>query len=111
MRFRTILTLAILLSVSFDVAGWSEPRSPQPFSKSYRPATQSGSVSGKISAVAADSFSVDVQKSQEPVSLKFLIDAKTKIDGKLKVGATAIVDYRTEDVNNIAVHVVALPAA
>jgi hypothetical protein len=52
-----------------------------------------------------------VQKSQEPVSLKFLIDAKTKIDGKLKVGATAIVDYRTEDVNNIAVQVVVLPAA
>jgi hypothetical protein len=50
-------------------------------------------------------LSVDVQKSQEPVTLRFLIDNNTKIDGKLKVGVTATVDYRTEDMNNIAVHV------
>ena len=111
MRFRIILALAILFSAFFAVAGWSEPRASQPFSRPYRPATQSGSVSGKISAVGVDSFSVDVQKSQEPVTLKFLIDNHTKIDGKLKVGATATVDYRTEDVNNIAVHVVVQPAA
>jgi hypothetical protein len=110
-RFRTILTLAILFSASFAVAGWSEPRASQPFSCSYGPATQSGSVSGKISAVEIDSFSVDVQKSQEPVSLEFLLDANTKIDGKLKVGATVTVDYRSEDVNNIAVRVVVHPAA
>jgi hypothetical protein len=113
MRFRTILTagpLAILFSTFLAVAGWSEP-APQPFSGADRPATQSGSVSGRISAVSADSLSVDVQKSQEPVTLKFLIDNNTKIDGKLKVGITATVDYRTEDVNNIAVHVVVHPAA
>ena len=111
MRFRTILTLAILFSTFLAVAGWSEPRAPQPFSRANRPATQSGSVSGRTSAVRADSFSVDVQKSQEPVTLRFLIDNNTKIDGKLKVGVTATVDYRTEDVNNIAVHVVVHPAA
>ena len=111
MRFRTILTLAILFSACFAVAGWSELRACQPFSSPYYPATQSGPVSGKVSAAGADSFSVDVQKSQEPVSLKFLLDANTKIDGKLKVGATVTVDYRTEDVNNIAVHVVVHPAA
>jgi hypothetical protein len=51
------------------------------------------------------------QKSQEPVTLKFLIDANTKIDGKLKVGVAATVDYRTQDVNNIAVHVLVYPTA
>jgi hypothetical protein len=111
MRFRTILTLAIWFSACFAVAGWSDLRASQPFSSAYHPATQSGSVSGKVSAVGAGSFSVDVQKSQDPVSLKFLLDANTKIDGKLKVGATITVDYRTEDVNNIAVHVVVHPAA
>jgi hypothetical protein len=45
------------------------------------------------------------------VTLKFLIDNNPKLDGKLKVGITATVDYRTEDVNNIAVHVVVHPAA
>jgi hypothetical protein len=106
MRFRTILTMAILFPAWLAVAGWSELCASQPSRAFYRPATQTGSVSGKISAVGPDSFSVDVQKSQEPVTLKFLIDASTKIDGKLKVGAAATVDYRTEDVNNIAVHVV-----
>ena len=106
MGFRTILTLAALLPACFAVAAWSEYRVLQPANRPYRPATQSGSVSGKITAVGGGSFSVDVQKSQEPVTLKFLIDDNTKIDGKLKVGATATVDYRTEDVNNYAVHVV-----
>jgi hypothetical protein len=105
MRFRPILTLATLLPSCFAVAAWSGYRVPQPAKCSYRPATQSGSVSGKITAVGGDAFSVDVQKSQEPVTLKFLIDDNTKIDGKRKVGATAI-GYRTEDVNNYAVHVV-----
>jgi hypothetical protein len=45
------------------------------------------------------------------VTLKVLIDDHTKIDGKLQVGSTATVDYRTEEVNNIAVHVVVLSAA
>jgi hypothetical protein len=44
------------------------------------------------------------------VGLKFLIDDNTKIDGKLPAGATATVDYRSEDVNNIAVNVVVHPA-
>jgi hypothetical protein len=111
MRIRTILTLTILFSTCFAVASWSESRASQPFGGLHRLATQTGSVSGKISAVGADSFSVDVQKSQEPVTLKFLIDANTKIDGNLKVGAGVTVDYRSEDVNNIAVHVVVHPAA
>lgn len=108
MRFRTILTLATLLPavLIFAVVGWPATRDLQPTSRPYHSATQSGSVSGKISAVWGDSFSVDVQKSQEPVTLKFLIDDQTKIDGKLKVGATVTVDYRSEDVNNFAVHVV-----
>ena len=111
MGFRTILTLAALLPACFAVAAWSEYRVLQPANRPYRPATQSGSVSGRISAVGGDSFSVDVQKGQEPVTLKFLIDDTTKIDGQLKVGATATVDYRTEELNNIAVHLVVHLAA
>ncbi len=45
------------------------------------------------------------------MTLKFLIDDHTKIDGTLQVGSTATVDYRTEEVNNIAVHIVVLSAA
>jgi hypothetical protein len=51
MRFRTILTLAILFSACLAIAGGSESRASQPFGSLYRPATQSGTVSGKNSAV------------------------------------------------------------
>jgi hypothetical protein len=113
MRFHTILTLATLLPavLVFAVAGRPAARALEPTSRLHHSATQSGSVSGKISAVGGDSFSIDVQKSQEPVTLKFLIDDTTKIDGQIKVGATATVDYRTEDVKNIAVRVVVHSAA
>jgi hypothetical protein len=112
MRFRTILTLATLLPavLVFAVLGWPA-RCLQPASRPYHSATQSGSVSGKISAVGGDSFSVDVQNSRGPVTLKFRIDDNTKIDGQLKVGAAAMVDYRTEGLNNIAVQVIVHRAA
>ena len=102
MRFRTILTLATSFPavLVFAAVGCR-----------YHLATQSGSVSGKISAFEAASFSVDVQQSQERAALKFPIDDTTKIEGPLKVGATAPADYRTEDVNNIAVHLVVHSAA
>ena len=106
MRFRTMLTLATLLFACLSVAPWSEPLTAQPASSLLDPATQSGSVSGRISAVGDASFSVDVKKSENPVTLRFLIDDATKIEGKLKVGSIATVDYRTADGNNIAVHVV-----
>jgi hypothetical protein len=103
MRIRTILTLATLFLACFTVAAWSAPISSQPLGQ---PATQNGSVSGKISSIGDASFSVDVKKSQDLVTLRFLIDDTTRIDGKLEVGSTATVDYRTDDGNNIALHVV-----
>jgi hypothetical protein len=106
MRFRTILTMATLFLACFTVAVWSEPLTPQPLSKPHDPATQNGSVSGRISSIGDASFSVDVKKSQDLVTLRFLIDDSTKIDGKLEVGSTATVDYRTDEANNIAIHVV-----
>jgi hypothetical protein len=106
MRFRTILTLATLFLACFTVAVWSEPLTAQPASRPLDPATQNGSVSGRISSIGDASFSVDVKKSQDLVTLRFLIDDTTKIDGKLEVGSIATVDYRTDDVNNIAIHVV-----
>jgi hypothetical protein len=106
MRFRTILTLATVFLACFTVAVWSEPLTSQPSSRTHELATQNGSVSGKISSIGDASFSVDVKKSQDLVTLRFLIDDTTRIDGKLEVGSTATVDYRTDEGNNIAIHVV-----
>ncbi len=111
MRFRTILVLSTLCLACFTIAVWSEPVNSRPRSGSAGLATQTGTVSGRISALGDASFSVDVRKSQDVVTLMFLVDDNTKVDGKLQVGAVATVDYRTVDANNIANHVVVqLPA-
>jgi len=106
MRFRTILTLATLFLTCFTVAVWSTPLTNQHASRPFDPATQHGYVSGTISSIRGASFSVDVKKSEDVVTLKFLIDDATKIDGKLAVGSGATVDYRNDGADNIAVHVV-----
>jgi hypothetical protein len=106
MRFRTMLTSAALYSICFAVAAWSEPLRSQPHTKSDVLATQNGSVSGRISSVGDASFSVDVKESKDLVTLRFLIDDNTKIEGKLEVGSMVTVDYRTADAHNVALHVV-----
>ncbi len=106
MRVRTILTLATLFLTFFTVAVWSAPLTSYPVSQPLDPATTKGSVSGRISSIGDASFSVDVKKNQDIVTLMLLIDDDTKVDGKLSVGSIATVDYRTDDGNNIASHVV-----
>ena len=72
-------------------------------------ATEHGSVSGKISSIGDASFSVEVNQSQKPVTLQFSVDDTTKVEGRLEIGATATVDYRTDAGNNIDEHVVVRP--
>src|SRR5579859_2017786 len=110
MRFRAILTLVTLFIVTvfvacLSVAISSDALASQPHSLS-KEASEHGSVSGKISAIGDASFSVDVRKSQDLVTLQFLIDDTTKVEGRLEVGSQAAVDYRTDEGNNIATHVV-----
>lgn len=106
MRFRTMLALATWLSVCFAFTARSEPLRSQPRNKLSDLATQNGSVSGRISSIGDASFSVDVKESKDLVTLRFLIDDNTKIEGKLEVGSMVTVDYRTADAHNVATHVV-----
>jgi Domain of unknown function (DUF5666) len=70
-------------------------------------ATASQTTSGKIAAVAGDSFSLEVNKGANAETVQFQTDANTKIKGKLAVGAIASVEYRTDsDGHNIATTVV-----
>jgi hypothetical protein len=105
MRFRTILTLETLFLTCFTVAVWSMPLTSVPGGP-FDPATQKGYVSGTVSAIRGASFSVDVKKSEDVVTLKFLIDDATKVDGRLAVGSVVTVDYRNDGADNVAVHVV-----
>jgi hypothetical protein len=105
-RFRTMLTLATLFLTCFTIAVWASPLTSQPASRRFDPATQRRSVSGRITSIGDASFTVDVRKSQDAVTLTFFIDDNTKMDGRLEVGSIATVDYRSDDGNNIATRVV-----
>ena len=61
------------------------------------------SVSGKVSAVSNDGFSLDVKVGDASSTLQFVIDLKTKVTGIIKVGADVSVEYRNDaDGRNIA---------
>lgn len=116
MRFRMIVTLVALFIVTAIVACLSVVISPdalasQPHSRLFKEAAERASVSGKISAIGDASFSVDVKKGQDSVTFQFLIDDTTTVEGRLKVGAHAWVDYRTDAGTNIATHVVVRPSS
>jgi len=105
MHLRIILTVTTLFLAScFTVAAWSSPLTAQPTSRT-RP-TQNGSVIGRISSIGDASFSVDVKKGPNLVTVEFLIDDQTSIIGRLEVGSAATVDYRTDGARNIARHIV-----
>jgi hypothetical protein len=111
MRFRATVTLVTLFIVTAFVACLGVAISPdalasQPHSRLFREATERSSVSGKISAIGDASFSVDVKKGRDSATFQFLIDDTTTVEGRLKVGAHAAVDYRTNDGTNIASHVI-----
>jgi hypothetical protein len=70
-------------------------------------AAPSKSASGKISAVTNDGFTLDVKVGDASSTLQFVTDTKTKVTGKVSVGATVNVEYSTDtDGRNIAATVV-----
>jgi hypothetical protein len=74
-------------------------------------AAQVQSVSGHITSVAGNTFTLQptaAQGSDEPDNRKvitFTIDQDTVVEGKIEVGSKADVTYRRQDGNNIAVSI------
>jgi len=111
MRFRTSMFLATLFLVCFTIAAWSTPPTVQPAAGPLLPTPDTQSLSGKIASVGDAEFSVQVTKDQDVNTVQFLVDDKTKVEGKLAVGAQATVEYRSNADKNIAVHVIVTPAS
>jgi hypothetical protein len=112
MRFRTILTLASFFLTCFTVAMFAEPLPPDTATFSTSRAPENQSVSGQIASVGDAAFTISVSKDkQAPQPVEFLVDDQTKVEGKLTVGAQAMVEYRSDSGKNIAVHVVVTPAS
>lgn len=111
MRFRTSLFLITLFVACFTIAAWSAPLTGLPAAGPLLPTSETQSLSGKIASVGDAEFSVQVAKDQDVNTVQFLVDDKTKVDGKLTVGAQATVECRLNADKNIAVHVIVTPAS
>jgi hypothetical protein len=107
-------TLASLVLVAALWAMAPAPGKTQPTAIAQDNPPAQLSVSGKITAVAKDSFTLAVagqtaqqlaQEAPRPKSMTFRIDKNTTIEGKLKVNANADVTYREESGRNIAISV------
>jgi len=111
MRFRTSRSLAALFVVFFAVASWATPIPERLVPVNLVPAPNNPSQSGKIASIGDAAFSLEVTTGQEKKTIEFLVDDDTKVEGKLKVGSQASVEYRSADGRNIAIHVVVTAAA
>ena len=111
MRFRASMLLATLFVACFTIAAWSTPLSAQPAAGHPQPIPDNQSLSGTIAAIGDAEFSVQVAKNKDVSTVQFLVDDKTKVEGKLTVGAQATVEYRSNEGKNIAVHVIVTPAS
>ena len=106
MRLCTALSLATLFVVCFTVASWATPVPDQLIPLRSAAALDNPSQSGKIASIGDAAFSLEVIAGQERKTIEFLVDDDTKVEGKLKVGSQATVEYRSADGRNIAIHVV-----
>jgi hypothetical protein len=112
MRFRSILSLATFFLACFTVAVFAQalPANAASYRTSLAPENQS--VSGQIATVGDAAFAINITKdNQKPETVEFLVDEKTTVEGKLTIGAQAMVEYRSDSGKNIAVHVVVTPAS
>ena len=112
MRLRAILSLATLFMTCFTLAVFAQPwPAGNAGGESSRPPANQ-SVSGQIASVGDAAFSLSTKKDNSgQQTVEFLVDDKTKVEGKLTVGAQAMVEYRSDSGRNIAVHVVVTPAS
>lgn len=111
MRFRAILAAPalILLVLAIGTLAQAIPRS-----RVVKGLPEDQSISGKIANVGDAQFTVAVSRDKDqqgPQSVEFFVDDKTRVEGKLAVGAQALVEYRSDAGRNIAVHVVITAAA
>jgi hypothetical protein len=88
----------------------------------HQSSAQPQSISGKITAVETNSFTLNVTPSQTstpgqsltpqtntPKSMTFVIDGNTTVEGKLKVSSKADVTYREDNGSNVAISVHVTP--
>jgi len=112
MKLRTILSLATFFLTCFTIAVFIQDSPAKETAYSANRAPENQSVSGKIASVEDAAFTLSVaNKDQQGQTVEFLVDDKTRVEGKLTIGAEAMVEYRSDSGKNVAVHVVVKPSS
>ena len=63
------------------------------------------SVNGKVVAISKTDLTVEVQADGKSDPIDFVLDENTKMDGDIKPGMMATVDYQTKDNKKYATHI------
>jgi Domain of unknown function (DUF5666) len=107
MKSRGIIRIGLCVASLAAMSAYALPVPQQAKTVNTKMATASQTMSGKIAAVAGDSFSLEVNKGANAETMEFQTDENTKIKGKLAIGAIASVEYHTDsNGRNIATTVV-----
>jgi hypothetical protein len=115
MIVRAILSLTTIIITCFTLVLFTQPLPLSAAGHDASRPAENQSVSGQISSVGDAAFAINVtndkQDKQGAQTVEFLVDDKTKVEGKLTIGAQAMVEYRSDSGKNIAVHVVVTAAS
>jgi len=104
--------MATLFLTCFTIAVFAQPLPPAAAPCITDNAPENQSLSGQIASVGDAAFTINIAKENKGAqTVEFLVDDKTKVEGKLTVGAQAMVEYRSDSGKNVAVHVVVTPAS
>lgn len=118
MRKAIRIGVSALASLVLIPVFWARPVTHSAAAQGEKTAPQTQSISGNISAVGTNSFTLTVNASGSqgqqleqtaPTTMTFTTDKNTTIDGTLAVGSSADVTYRIENGTNLAVSVHVTP--
>ncbi len=110
MKTRWLFCLAGIAGTLAAGTCWAGPYTATPIAVLTAQITQqvdkTQTVSGTITSVGDNSFSIEVKEGDATKTMEFLTNQDTKIEGELKTGATARVTYRVDGNKNVATQVI-----
>jgi hypothetical protein len=100
--------LAIFAVALIGTPAWTTPTGHASLLQDQQDPAQSKTANGKVATVTDNFVTLNLKTGDgDPQTVQFSTDGNTKIEGKLAVGATALVEYHTDqDGKNMATRIV-----
>lgn len=103
MNFRSVIVLTSFLCIS--VAPAISSRAMAQANAAGRSAIAADTVTGEITAVTDSQLTISVERNKKVDQMSFRLDQETRVDGKIRPGATVRIDYKSEGPNLVALRV------